>query len=177
MKIIAIGMVGFLLSINSQAQNKNVKTEVKTKITTIKDSQGEKKLIKTEEIKETQAVELMDADSNVLNKDTKETPIEVTATTKITADGVTRLIDVDRSAYYELNGVKYQVSNDKSGYTIFSPDGKKSGLLRKTSNNNYIFKAKDKTSFGYFDANGNLVLESYDEATDSITITTYVIEK
>ncbi|WP_367754364.1 hypothetical protein [Flavobacterium sp. WC2430] len=177
MKIIALGMVAFLLSFNSQAQNKNVKTEVKTKITTIKDSQGEKKLVKTEEVKEVQAVELMDADSKVLNKDTKETPVEVTATTKITADGVTKLIDVDRSAYYELDGVKYQVSNDKSGYTVFSPDGKKSAILRKTSNNNYIYKSKNKTSFGYFDGDGNLVLESYDEATDTITVTTYVIEK
>lgn len=177
MKIIVLGIFAFLFSINGQAQNKNVKTEVKTKITTIKDSEGEKKIVKTEEIKEIQNVELKDADSKVLNKDTKETPIEVTATTKITADGVTKLLDVDRSAYYELDGVKYQVSNDKSGYTVFSPDGKKSAILRKTSNNNYIYKSKNKTSFGYFDANGNLVLESYDETTDTITVTTYIIEK
>lgn len=177
MKIIVLGIFAFLFSINGQAQNKNVKTEVKTKITTIKDSEGEKKIVKTEEIKEIQNVELKDADSKVLNKDTKETPIEVTATTKITADGVTKLLDVDRSAYYELDGVKYQVSNDKSGYSVFSPDGKKSAILRKTSNNNYIYKSKNKTSFGYFDANGNLVLESYDETTDTITVTTYIIEK
>jgi hypothetical protein len=45
--------------------------------------------------------------------------------------------------------------------------------LRKTSNNNYIYKAKDKTSYGYFTADGNLILEHYDEATDTVTITTY----
>jgi hypothetical protein len=38
MKIIALGIAAFLLSINIQAQNKNIKTEVKTNITTIKDS-------------------------------------------------------------------------------------------------------------------------------------------
>jgi hypothetical protein len=38
--------------------------------------------------------------------------------------------------------------------------------FEKTSNNNYIYKAKDKTSYGYFTADGNLILEHYDEATD-----------
>jgi hypothetical protein len=37
----------------------------------------------------------------------------------------------------------------------------------KTSNNNYIYEAKDKTSYGYF-ADGNLVLKN-DEATDTVT--------
>ena len=156
MKTITLGIFALLFSLSTQAQNKNVKTEVKTKITTIKDSDGEKKLVKTEEIKETQAIELLDADSNALNKDTKDSPIQVIATTKITADGVTRLLNIDRSAYYNLDGVKYQVLNDKSGYSYYSADGKKSGILRKTSNDNYIYKSKDKTSFGYFDANGNL---------------------
>jgi hypothetical protein len=177
MKIIVLGMAAFLFSLNIQAQNKNVKTEVKTNITTIKDSQGEKKIVETKEIQEVQNLELNDADSNVLNKDIKESPVEVTATTKITADGVTKVIDVDRSAYYELDGTKYQVSSDKKGYSVFMPDGKKSAILRKTSNNNYIYKSGNKTSFGHFNSDGNMILETYDEKTDTITITTYHIEK
>ncbi|HEY4616664.1 MAG TPA: hypothetical protein VIH09_00530 [Flavobacterium sp.] len=177
MKIIVLGMAAFLFSINIQAQNKNVKTEVKTNITTIKDSQGEKKLVETKEVEEVQNLQLNDANSNVLNKDIKESPVEVTATTKITADGVTKVIDVDRSAYYELDGTKYQVSTDKKGYSVFMPDGKKSAVLRKTSNNNYIYRAGNKTSFGHFNSDGNMILESYDEATDTITVTTYIIAK
>jgi hypothetical protein len=68
--------------------------------------------------------------------------------------------------------MKYQVVSDKSG-TMIAPSGEKSAVLRKTSNNNYIYKAKDKTSYGYFTADGNLILEHYDEATDTVTITTY----
>lgn len=177
MKIIVLGMAAFLFSLNIQAQNKNVKTEVKTNITTIKDSQGEKKLVETKEIQEVQNLELNDANSTVLNKDIKESPVEVTATTKITADGVTKVIDVDRSAYYELDGTKYQVSSDKKGYSVFMPDGKKSAILRKTSNNNYIYKSGNRTSFGHFNSDGNMILETYDEKTDTITITTYHIEK
>jgi hypothetical protein len=39
------------------AQNKNVKTEEKTTVRTIKDSDGEKKIVKKEEIKEIQNIE------------------------------------------------------------------------------------------------------------------------
>ncbi|RTY95231.1 hypothetical protein [Flavobacterium sp. GT3R68] len=177
MKTIILGMSAFLLTLNIQAQNQNVKTEVKTTTTTVKDSEGEKKLVKKEEIKEVQNIELQDADSKVLNKDMKETPVQVTATTAVTANGVTRVIDVDRSAYYNYNGGKYQVAVDKTGYTMFSPSGKKAAILRRTSNNNYIYKTKNNTSFGYFDANGNLVLETYDDKTDKVTVTTYNVIK
>ena len=177
MKTIILGMAAFLLTLNIQAQNKNVKSEVKTTVTTVKDSEGEKKLVKTQEVKEVQNIELQDADSKELNKEMKQTPVQVTATTEVTANGVTRVLDVDRSAYYNLNGSKYKVAVDKSGYTMFTPTGKKSAILRRTSNNNYIYKNKNKTSFGYFDANGNLVLETYNDKTDKVTVTTYVIVK
>lgn len=177
MKIIMLGIAAFLFSINTEAQKKNVKSEVTTNITTVKNSDGKKEVIRTKEIEEVQRIELKDADSKVLNKEIKESPVEVTATTRITENGVTKVIAVDRSAYYNLDGVKYQVASDKSGYAMFAPDGERAAILRKTSNNNYIYKAKDKTSYGYFTADGNLVLENYDEATDTVTITTYNVEK
>lgn len=177
MKTIILGMAAFLFALNIQAQNKNVKSEVKTTVTTVKNSEGEKKIIKTQKVQEVQNIELKDADSNVLNKEMKETPVQVTKTTEVTANGVTRVVDVDRSAYYNLNGKKYQVTADQGGYTMFFPEGKKAAILRKTSNNNYIYKTKTNTSFGYFDANGNLVLETYDDKTDKVTVTTYNIIK
>ena len=135
-----------------------------------------KQLIKTQEVKEVQNIELKDANSNVLNKEVKESPVQVTATTAITTDGITK-VNVDRSAYYNLNGKKYQFTTDNSGYTLYSPNSKKAAILRRTSNNNYIYKSKNKTSYGYFDANGNLVLESYDDKTDKVTTETYIIIK
>jgi hypothetical protein len=177
MKTITLGMIAFLFKLNIQAQNKNVKSEVKTTVTTIKDSKGEKKLIKTQEIKEIQNIELKDADSNALNKEVKDTPVQVTAITAVTANGVTNIVDVDRSAYYNLNGQKYQVSLAETGYNMYLPNKEKAAVLRKTSNNNYIYKAKNKTSFGYFDANGNLVLESYDDKTDKVIVETFIMVK
>lgn len=177
MKTIILGMAAFLFTVNIQAQNKNVKSEVKTTVTTVKSSDGQTKSVKTQEVKEIQKIELKDAESNALNKERKETPVEVTAITSITANGVTNIIDVDRSAYYDLNGEKYEVKLAESGYTIYQPNAEKAAVLRKTSNNNYIYSSKNKTSYGYFDANGNLVLESYDDKTDKITVETFVIIK
>jgi hypothetical protein len=42
-------------------------------------------------------------DQNALNKEIKATPVEVTAITSAT-NGVTNIVDVDRSAYYDFNG-------------------------------------------------------------------------
>jgi hypothetical protein len=159
------------------AQNKNVKTEEKTTVRTIKDSDGEKKIVKKEEIKEIQNIEFEKESEKTLNKEIMQTPVEVTSTTKVSVDGVTRSIDVDRSAYYNLNGRKYEVAIDKAGYNLNDTNGENLGILRKTSNNNYIYIEKKKVSFGYFDNEGNLILETYDTKNDVIIINKYLIVK
>lgn len=169
MKSIILGMSVILFSLNSFAQNQNSKTEVKTTVTTVKDSDGEKQIVKTEEIKEVQNIELKAAQPNTLNIEMKDSPVQVTATTKVNENGVSRVVDVDRSAYYSFNNQKYQITSDNYGYTISNPNNKRAALLRRTSNNNYIYKNKRKISFGYFDNQGNLILETYDERTDKVT--------
>jgi hypothetical protein len=159
------------------AQNKNVKTEEKTTVRTIKDSDGEKKIVKKEEIKEIQNIEFEKESEKTLNKEMMQTPVEVTSTTKVSVDGVTRSIDVDRSAYYNLNDRKYEVAIDKAGYNLNDTNGENLGVLRKTSNNNYIYIEKKKVSFGYFDNEGNLILETYDTKNDVIIINKYLIVK
>lgn len=177
MKTITLGIFALLLSMNSQAQNQNVKTEVKTTITTVKDSDGQKQIVKTEEVKEVQNIELKDAQPNTLNIEMKDSPVKVTSTTKVNANGVSRIIDVDRSAYYMLNGQKYQVATNGNGYTMTIPNKRKTATLRRTSNNNYIYRNRSKVSFGYFDENGNLILETYDQRTDKITVEKFDLQK
>lgn len=163
-----------LFGLNAMAQNKNVTNVTKTTVTTVKDSDGEKQQIKKENVQEVQNIELQNAESKELNKDLKQTPVEVTSTTQITnPDGTTRTVDVDRSSYYEANGVKYDVKLDAQGYTVNAPSMKKPALLRKTSTNSYIYRGKDQTSIGYFDTNGNLVLETYDDKSDKVTVQTF----
>ena len=160
----------------SQAQNKNVLKTTETTTTTIKDSDGEKKLVKKEETQEVQKIELKDEKSNTLNIDTKETPVEVLKTTQITnADGSTRTVDVDRSGYYQGdNNMKYKIALDSRGYTIVTDGTKKPDLLRKTSINTYIYRNRNSTAISYFDTEGNLVIETYNDKTDDVTTRKYM---
>lgn len=174
MKTIVLSGLALLATMGMQAQNKNVTDIQKTTVTTVKDSDGEKKILKTQEVQEVQDIELQDADSKALNKDMKQTPVQVTSRTTVTnPDGSTRTVDVDRSAYYDYNGKNYQLRLDPSGYAIISPENKKVGVLRATTTNSYIYRGKNSTSIGYFDTNGNLVLETYDDKSDKVTVETY----
>lgn len=174
MKKLILGIAVVAFSLNAQAQNQNVTNVSKTTVTTVKDSDGEKKLVKDENIKEVQNIEFQNAESNALNKDMKASPVQVTSTVQITGpDGRTRTVDADRSAYYSIGGDKYQVTVDNIGYTMMDGKGKRAGVLRQTANNSYIYRTKDKTAVGWFDANGNLVLQTYNDKTDSFTTETY----
>ena len=168
-------MAGVLLfTIDTQAQNKNVTDVTKTTVTTVKDSDGQKQVVKQQEVQEVQNIELQNAESKALNKDMKETPVQVTSKTTVTnPDGTTRTVDIDRSSYYTSDGKSYQLALDPSGYVISTPENKKIGILRATSTNSYIYRGKNSTSIGYFDTNGNLVLETYDDKSDKVTIQTY----
>lgn len=160
----------------AQAQSTNKQVESTTTIKTVKDSDGERKTVKKEEKKEVQNIEMKAENPNTLNIEMKDTPVQSVTTTKVTnPDGSTRTVDVDRSSYYEFDGKKYQVALDASGYTMVDPTSKKTALLRKTSTNSYIYRNKNKMSIGYFDTNGNLILETYDDKSDKVTIQTYAV--
>lgn len=175
MKLVTVTAIAFLFSIQLEAQN--TQTEVKTKTTTVKDSEGVHKTIKTEVIKKDQQIVLGEEKSNTINIPVVDSPITVTKTTKITnPDGTTRTVDVDRSAYYESNGRIYKLDLDASGYVISHGD-MKPALLRKTSTNSYIFKSENKTAIGYFDTEGNLVVEVYNDKLDIVDIEKYYVIK
>ncbi len=159
----------FAFSANTFAQApKNVKSETKTTITTIKDSQGEKKLVKTEDTKEVQKIQLGEEKANTININQVPSPVDVVKTTEISIDGKVQEVNVDHSAYYMLDGQKYQMQSDKSGYTLTSPDSKSKGILRKTSNNNYIYINDNKVAVGFYDTDGNFILETYDSKSDTM---------
>lgn len=167
------GLAAVLLTFSMAAQNKNVTQTSKTTVTTVKDSEGEKKLVKTQNINESQNIQFQDAESNKLNKEVVATPVQVTSSTQITApDGSTRTVDVDRSAYYSFGDKKYQVAVDKTGYSIMD-NSQRAGVLRQVSDNTYIYRTKDNTAVGYFDKDGNLIMNTYDDQTDNVKVEIY----
>jgi hypothetical protein len=173
MKTLILSAIVFLFSINSKAQNTNLKTETKTTTSTKKDETGIHQTVKSEVTKEVQNIELGQEKSNTINIPIKDSPVLVTTTTKITnPDGSTRTVDVDRSSYYQSNGNKYKLSQDPSGY-VLSYGNAKPALLRQTSTNSYIFRSENKTAIGYFDTNGDLIVEIYDDKSDKVTVQKY----
>ncbi len=173
MKLLMTTILALMLTTGIEAQNKNVTETSKTTVTTVKDSEGAKKVVRTENTAQQQNIEFQDAESNALNKTVKPSPVQVTSTTQITTpDGTTRTVDVDRSAYYTLGDHKYRVTADNKGYTLTAED-KKAGILRQVSPNSYIYKTEDKTAVGYFDKDGNLLLHTYDDQKDDVIVEIY----
>jgi len=178
MKSVIIALF-FLFSTHSiVGQNKNVKDETKTTTTTVKDSKGEKTYVKKENTREVQNIELKNQDPKSINMDLKDSPIVVKTNTTITnPDGSTRTVDVDRSAYYVYNNKRYHLSLDSKGYRVHSEDQKEEAFLRKTTTNSFIYRDKNKSAIGYFDVEGNLILETYDANSDTISFEKYAVSK
>lgn len=165
MKLLSIGLMLLAFTLG-QAQNKNVKNETKTTTTTIKTSEGEKKIIKEENSKEVQLIEVGGKKDNTVNRDVKNTPVIVTESTEVSTISKPVVKDKDRSSFYLSNGQKFRVLAEPKGYSVVSENNKNYARIRQTSNNTYIFTRKNKTSYGYFDADGNLILETYDPKKD-----------
>lgn len=169
MKTTVIMLAVIFYSINGQSQNKNVLSTTKTTTTTILDGGKPKKFVKKEKVVETQKIELKNAKPNTLNVEMKESPVMVTTTTQITnPDGSTRTTSVDRSGYYLSENKKFTVNLDPQGYTLISDSETKPYLLRKTSTNSYIYVNDGKVAVSYFDTDGNLIIETYNEKTDAV---------
>lgn len=167
MKNIAIALLLSLgLTATAQDKNKNKTEEVTTTTVTVNDGTGKpKKVTKTETTTSNQNIELKDANSTKLNKDATYTNEKVSESTKIEGDGV--------PTYYSLNGERYIFITDKTGYKVAAPTDRNYAVVRKTANGQYIYRTKDATSIGYFNDNGDFVVETYDDKTDGITVQTF----
>lgn len=160
------------------AQNKNVQKETETKTTTITDSKGSREVVKSVETDQVQNVELKEGEQVGKNIPVdNNAPTSVVKTTSVSVDGDLKFEDVDRSAYYSMNNKKYQIKTDENGYIFVSDNMKDKVYLRKASNNNYFYVKNNTTAIGYFDAEGNLIIESYNKKSDKITTEKYSIVK
>lgn len=179
MKKLVLGAVAILFAFQAQAQNTNVTETSKTTVTTVKDSDGEKQVVKEQKTTEAQDIKFKETAGDPLNKEMAASPTTVTSTTQITnPDGSTRTVSMDRSAVYmSPSGKQYKLALDPMGYRVTSEELKKPALLRMTSTNSYIYRSKDVTSVGYFDTNGDFILESYDDKTDKVSIQKFTRNK
>jgi len=172
MKNIAV-VIALALGFTVNAQvNQNVTKESTTTTVKVNDGTGTKKLVRTKNTESKSELELKDAESKKLNKDAYETTPQVTTSTSVERDNGFNA-RVGQISNYQYNGSNYIFVSDKTGYRIATPDNKDYAKLRRTSNGQYIFRGANTTSVGHFNANGDFVVETYDDKTDGITVETY----
>lgn len=175
MKIAISSIMTLLFCFTINAQNKNVVKETKTTILKVNNGTP---TVKTEETEAVQAVET-EASTNHKNvRDVKNTPVQITKKVTLAKDG--KIVETlsSLSSLYSLNNKQYEFTSDGNGYKVGTAENGNLGILRKTPNNNWIYKTKDGgISFGFFDADGNLVLERYDENTDNVVVETFTFMK
>ena len=114
----------------------------------------------------------VDGNTNKLNKDIKPTPVMVRKSTSVSGDYIPPQ-QLGQTVRYQMNGEDYIFITDKSGYQVQAANNKNYAKLRRTSNDNYIYRTNDKVSISYFDNEGNLVVETYDDSNDAVTKEVY----
>ena len=180
MKNIAIIITLFFTSfVIAQQKPKNVSEETETK--TVKVNDGKKVVEKKIKVttREEQELKLAEKDKNKVNQKLVESPVKVTKTVQY---------DNDNDPYYDVeyqqrtfkyNGNEYAFTKDDTGFVIIDSSNKGTpfaNIYRSSTDNHYIFESKNRSGIGYFDAQGNFILEYYDGKSKVLKKRVYVLE-
>lgn len=144
-------------------ENKNKKTETTTTKTYVKDSKGVE--VDTKEVtkSENQVIALNDKSSDNTNFSTVMLPSEI-----------------DSNVNYTNNDREFSFQAQDKGYKMMAIKDNTSNefaTIRPSSQKGYyIYSENGENSFGYFNQNGNFVVERYDEDKDAIVTTVYKLE-
>lgn len=155
----AILIVALLAGVVVFAQDDNLESTTTTK-TTVRSSKGEKTSLNREKTKRKARLEVEN------NNETNQR--------------VRRSQEVSKTTRFSVDNNAYKITPDKNGYimTMAGKNGtnKPFGKIRKMPDKEfYILTKKDGDSFGYFDRNGNFVVESYDPSSDSVVSKKYMV--
>lgn len=165
----------------AQEKPKNVSEETTTK--TIVIDNGKEVVEKKVEVttREEEQLELDENDKNKVNQDLVSSPSKVTTTVKI---------DNDMDPFYDTKteSVKYMHLDDAyvfkrktDGFIVSEFDNNSNMSLgqvyRTSAKNNYLYKSSDYNGVGYFDNNGNFIVEYYDAEKKGMVKKVFLLEK
>ncbi len=143
--------------------NKSEQKETVTTKVTVKDNTGIHTDVQEVTRTETQPIKLDPKDSGKTDQDYELGPKKV-----------------QTNVSYSSNEHNYMFENEANGYKIYdTKTGEKtdSAILRPTSQKGYyIMSQEGNSSFGYFNEDGDFVVESYNPATDAVEKTIYKME-
>ncbi|MBW2960693.1 hypothetical protein [Mesonia aestuariivivens] len=140
------------------AQNEDKMSKTVTTKTTIKSSKGEDVAVKQKKYSSEEKLQV--ENNNKTNQTVSRKPVKI-----------------EESTTFSSGNESYTIAPDKNGYTMMSTkNGKQKmyGKIRKMKDHNYYILAKEnENSFGYFDEDGNFVVESYDADNDAVYLKKY----
>lgn len=147
--------------------NKNTETETVITKKTITDNKGTRTATKSESQTRNQKMRLSEKDANKVNQTVIMEPAEV-----------------NTSVSYDFEGERFQFINqeDREGYRLMTikdnAQDKEYAIIKPTTQNGYYIISKEgKSSFGYFNDEGNFVVERYDEKADKVISDVYRLNK
>lgn len=148
-------------------ERKNSETETIITRKTVTDNKGTRTSTKTESKTKNQPTRLSEADVNKVNQSVIMDPVKVDTKVSYSFEGERfQFIRQEDREGYRLMTVKDNVSNEE--YAIIKPS---------TQKGYYIISKEGKSSFGYFNDEGNFVIERYDTKQDKIVTDVYKLSQ
>lgn len=147
-------------------ENKNEKQETVVTKTAVKSEIGTDVSTKAVTKTEKQVITLSDSDANQTNQAMVMEPTKV---------------NTDVNYGYDGNRFKFINQKDENGYRLMTVKDNATheeyAIIKPTSQEGYYILSKDgSSSFGYFNAEGNFVVERYDAEKDAIISDIYMLE-
>ena len=117
-------------------------------------------------------------DINKVNQDRVNSSVKVEKITMIDNDSDSEYDIASIETYYKLDNESYMLSPNKRGFDIqFNNNHSKFIKVAKvwntSSGNHYLVHEKENKGIGYFDTEGNFVVEYYNKDLDLIETKTY----
>lgn len=147
--------------------NKNTETETVITKKTITDNKGTRTSTRKESQTKKHTMRLADEDANKVNQSVVMEPVEV-----------------NTNVSYDFEGERFQFLNqeDRQGYRLMTvkdnANNEEYAIIKPSSQEGYyIISKKGESSFGYFNDEGNFVVERYDPKQDKIISDVYKLNR
>jgi hypothetical protein len=170
--VIYICLFLFVGNVFSQEKPKNISEVEKIKTTKVNNGEGivEKKIKVT--TREEQAIEFDEKDKNKTDKDIIESPVKVKKTIEIDNDNDRLYDSMVEIGYYEFEGNRYNFRKMNNGFLVSSDNKENSNsfgnIERFNKENHYLFRNAETTGIGYFNNEGNFIIEYYDKKSGEL---------
>ncbi|WP_431134176.1 hypothetical protein [Psychroserpens mesophilus] len=153
-----------LMVTGAYAQNKPVDKVEETKTKTIKvkkDGEVVENKVKVTTTKE-QQVKTKAEKNSTINNDRVFPKVKVTKTVSVDNDNDPFYDSTDKIEYYTNEDGKYLFTSNKKGFTMSDAQNNTIGFAARSTNNQYyILNMNNYSGVGYFNNDGNFVVEYY----------------